>query len=209
MRPIPILVASVLALAACNDRQAAATATPAPVAAAPASAPGAKAPAATPASSFALRIDCAGEKDVTDSAGRLWLSDQVPHPEFKIDDGMTVRRDAATVITGGTIDKDLYLTERWGPMTYHIVVPAGRYEVVLHHCETFDEIKAGDRIFSVKIQGKPALTDFDVYKEAGGRLDAAVARRIPVTVTSGTLDIEFIEQTQQPEVNAIEVLAAP
>ena len=34
--------------------------------------------------------------------------------------------------------------------------------------------KPGERVFSVKLQGKPALTDFDAAKEAGGRCRAVV-----------------------------------
>ena len=42
-----------------------------------------------------------------------------------------------------------------------------RYTVRLHFSEP-DEVKAGDRVFNVSVQGREALHEFDIVKEAGG-----------------------------------------
>ncbi|HZN32750.1 MAG TPA: PQQ-binding-like beta-propeller repeat protein, partial [Pirellulaceae bacterium] len=47
------------------------------------------------------------------------------------------------------------------------------YTLRLHFAEP-DAVAAGERVFNVTVQGKPALTDLDVLKEAGGRYRAIV-----------------------------------
>ena len=65
---------------------------------------------------------------------------------------------------------------------------------------------AGERVFSVSINGKPALKDLDVFKEAGGLNKPLVKECKDVQVTDGKLVIGFTAQTQNPEINGIEVL---
>jgi len=50
---------------------------------------------------------------------------------------------------------------------------ARRYTVRFHFAEP-DDVKPGERVFDVKLQGKVILKDFDVVKEAGGRRRALV-----------------------------------
>ncbi len=47
------------------------------------------------------------------------------------------------------------------------------YTVRLHFIEP-DDVKPGDRVFSIALQGQPVLKDFDVAKSAGGRYRAIV-----------------------------------
>ena len=51
--------------------------------------------------------------------------------------------------------------------------PAGRYTVVLHFAE-HRRVKPGDRVFSVAIQGRQVLKDFDVMAAAGKRFVPAI-----------------------------------
>jgi hypothetical protein len=87
-------------------------------------------------------------------------------------------------------------------------VPNGTYTVRLHFAETYSDITYdGPRVFDVKIQGKEALTDLDIYKTTGGLNKALVKEIKDIVVADGLLKVEFITKQQSPEINAIEVLA--
>ncbi len=59
---------------------------------------------------------------------------------------------------------------------------AGTYTVRLHFAEV-DPIGPGERVFDVAVQGRPALTGFDIAREAGGARRAIVReiRNVPVS----------------------------
>jgi hypothetical protein len=59
-----------------------------------------------------------------------------------------------------------------------------RYKVTLYFAELAD-IKVGDRVFSVLLQGKPVLENFDILAASGGRYRPLVQ----------TLDNVMVEQT--------------
>jgi len=119
--------------------------------------------------------------------------------------GLTIKR-ADTEIEG-TRDKDIYLNERYSLKGYRIALANGSYVVKLHVAETYEGIKAvGDRVYTVSLEGKPVLKDFDPYKEAGKRRFAAIVRQFTVDVADGELTLEFAEKTQNPMINGIEVL---
>jgi hypothetical protein len=50
-----------------------------------------------------------------------------------------------------------------------------RFTIRLHFAEVDEAVKPGERVFSVSLQGKPVLRNFDVVRTAGGSL-VAVAR---------------------------------
>jgi alcohol dehydrogenase (cytochrome c) len=84
-------------------------------------------------------------------------------------------------------------------------LPNGKYIVNLHFAETFDGVSgAGQRVFSYKVQDKE-FKNFDVFVKAGGSYKAYV-EKVPVEVTNGELKITFTAQTENPEINAIEII---
>lgn len=75
----------------------------------------------------------------------------------------------------------------------------------LYLAENYSGItRAGQRTFGVKIEGTTELDSVDVFAEAGGRDRALTKTVYDVTLTDGTLDIEFINQSQNPKVNGKE-----
>jgi len=77
--------------------------------------------------------------------------------------------------------------------------------VTLDFAETY-VTAAGQRIFSVSINGTQVLTNFDIYAAAGG-MNIAVQRTFPVTVTNGTLSVNFIPgAVENPKINGMEVV---
>ncbi len=155
-----------------------------------------------------LRVNCGAYEPYTDKAGNIWLADQ---------DMGTDKKWGA--IGGDTVDRDdlgitdtnspvVYETERYGMDGYKFSVPNGNYTIRLHFAETYSDIYGvGDRVFSVTINEKPVIEDFDPFKEAGG-LNKPVVKTIEgVTVTNGELVIGFVFGIQNPEINGIEIIS--
>ena len=107
--------------------------------------------------------------------------------------------------------EEIYQTERWGECLYTLPMKpldAGHaYTVRLHFAETtFDA--AGKRIFNVEINGRPALTDFDVFRDAGGK-DKALVKEFPGVTPDGNGNILIRMRNgsaDKPEINGIEVI---
>jgi len=155
-----------------------------------------------------LRINCGAAEPYTDKAGNTWLADQGAEPGGKWGavDGLTVDRGDLGIT--GTDAPKIYETERYSMEGYKFTVPNGKYTVRLHFAETYDGITAeGERIFSVTINEKAVLKDFDPFKEAGGYQKPAVKNIEDVTVTNGQLAIGFTLNIQNPEINGIEILS--
>jgi hypothetical protein len=68
--------------------------------------------------------------------------------------------------------------------------------------------KAGQRIFSVAINGTPVLTNFDIVAAAGAPL-TAIDESFPVMVTGNSISVQFIRgSVDLPKISAIEVKVA-
>lgn len=156
---------------------------------------------------FVLRVNAGADKEYTDQAGVKWMPDQdwKEGARYGADGGKTVTRQNLKITD--TKAPDLYLTEHYSMTAYRFEVPNGKYTVRLHFAETYENIRnAGERIFTVAIQGKPVMADFDVFKEAKGFAKPLVKTFNGVEVTGGKLVIEFTPKVQNPEINGIEIL---
>ena len=157
-------------------------------------------PAAPASAPTAIRIDAGSDKEVKDSAGNLWAKDE------GFADGETVDRGADLKIEN-TQTPEIYRTERYGMTKFSKEVPNGKYTIKLHFAETSSVISAaGERVFSMNVEGKE-INDFDIFAKAGGR-EKAYVESVDVEVTDGKLEITFTAKTQNPAINAIEILPA-
>ncbi|QRR01413.1 CBM96 family carbohydrate-binding protein [Dyadobacter sandarakinus] len=114
-----------------------------------------------------------------------------------------------------TTNDVLYRSGRCSPsFSYNIPVVNELVNVTLHFAETYfgapgKKGGAGSRQFNVDIEGSRKLTNYDIFAEAGGAL-RAVQLTIPVRVTDGILNIDFLTGAADlPRVSAIEVTASP
>ncbi|QRR01391.1 malectin domain-containing carbohydrate-binding protein [Dyadobacter sandarakinus] len=125
--------------------------------------------------------------------------------------------DRTNSIAGGdilnTTNDVLYQSARSSPaFSYNIPVASGTVYVTLHFAETYfgtpgKEGGAGSRQFHVDVEGSRKLTNYDIFAAAGGAM-RAVQLTIPVTVTDGLLNIDFLAGAADlPRVCAIEVIA--
>ena len=148
-----------------------------------------------------IRIKAGSSRPFTDSEGNLWLADQ------GFTDGETTERSDDLAIAN-TKDPALYQSERYGMTSFSYPVPNGKYIVKLHFAETYDAIKGpGGRVFTFIVEGHE-FKDFDVWDKSGGAQRAHV-ETVTVEVTDGKLNISFIPQTENPQINGIEILPAP
>ena len=92
-------------------------------------------------------------------------------------------------------------------MSYEFDVEDGDYVVTLLFDEGWSGAKsAGARVFDVELEGQLALDDFDITEAFGW--NTAGSKVLPVTVSDGTLDLDFIQGVQNPQVSGIEIRAA-
>ena len=157
---------------------------------------------------FTLRVNCAAIGPYTDKGGNLWLPDQYLEEgnTWGVVDGMTVDRGDLGIT--GTDAPKIYETECYSMSTYKFKVPNGQYTVRLHFAETYDGITGeSQRIFSVTINDKVVLEDFDPYKEGGGFEKPVVKEFKDITITNEELVIGFISDIQNPEINGIEIVS--
>jgi len=131
-------------------------------------------------------------------------------------DGGSAKGDVAIDVSApNAAPAAVYQTERYGtPLVYTLPVPpGGPYTVRLHFAELFDA-DPGSRIENVSINGARVLTDFEIFKAAGG-LNKAVVRDFPGVRPdkSGNITLSFSATAASPDKNAkvsgIEILPQP
>ena len=118
------------------------------------------------------RIAAGATRDYLDRSGKTWSADR----DFA--GGMAVHNSVQHIWR--TLDPEIYRNSRQGDFTYDIPLKAGVYELRLHFAETEygpeDHLGGGEgsRLMSVTVNGKAALSDFDVVSDAGGSRTADV-----------------------------------
>jgi Malectin domain len=119
-----------------------------------------------------IRILAGATREYLDRAGKTWSADA----DFA--GGMAVHNPVQNVWR--TLDPEIYRYSRQGDFTYDIPLKPGTYELRLHFAETEygpeDHLGGGEgsRLMAISINGKPALSSFDVVSDAGGSRTADV-----------------------------------
>jgi outer membrane protein assembly factor BamB len=151
-----------------------------------------------------LAINLNGPGDRKDDAGTLWLG----YPrrkeslvlQFKIDltllpGGEYFAKSPDTFQIKNTTSPRLYTFGIRGLQRCRIPLlqpgdAAARYTVRLGFTE-IDDVKAGDRIFDIKLQGETKLKQFDIIQQSGGCRKVIVKEFKEIEVKN-SLDIEFV-----------------
>jgi hypothetical protein len=90
-------------------------------------------------------------------------------------------------------------------MMYSIDLDPGVYSISLHFAEIYFG-SSGARVFGVVLEGEVFFSSLDIFKEADGAFTALVKSKKSVSVTDGTLNIEFIRSLQNnPKIQGIEI----
>ena len=140
-----------------------------------------------------IRIN-AGGSTYTDTSGNVWTSDT----------GFNAGSTFSTTQTiGNTTAQPLYQTERFGTFQYQFSVPNGNYTVNLKFAEIYFT-SSGQRVFNVAINGTAVLSNFDIVAQAGAF--TAIDKSFPVTVSGGSITIQFTPTVDNAKISAIEIL---
>jgi hypothetical protein len=113
------------------------------------------------------------------------------------------------ITTTGITDpapQEVYQHGRVADFTYTIpsLAAGAAYTVRLHFCEYYFS-SAGKRTFNVKINGTQVLTDFDIFKAAGGQYIANVQQFSANANSSGQIVIQYSTVVNNSLANGIEI----
>jgi beta-galactosidase len=157
---------------------------------------------AGPRTSFReLAVNVGSTSQYLDGSGRIWEADQRYAPgEWGYEGGSTTNTNRNIL---GSPDDPLFQTMRQGLTAYRFDVPDGSYEVELRFVEPYFD-QPGKRVFSVLLNGRPAIERVDLVKNYG----AAVARShtFPVQATRKQgVTIHFQANSGEPVLSAIRI----
>jgi hypothetical protein len=107
-----------------------------------------------------------------------------------------------TAATESTEDDELYQTERYGDFSYAIPLANGLYEVMLKFAEIYQD-NPGIRIFDVEIEGEKVIRDLDLLFRTNKYTAYDVI--MPVDISDGELNINFIGVTDNAKLSALEI----
>lgn len=150
-----------------------------------------------------VRILAGAARSFVDHAGKLWNADTW------VSGGAAVKGPAQHIYR--TLDPDFYRTSRQGDFRYDIPLKKGVYELRLHFAETTYGPESaggeGSRIMTVRVNGIPLLTGFDIAADAGASRTADVKVFPNIEPASdGKLHLEFAGQDgRQAALSAIEI----
>jgi Flp pilus assembly protein TadD len=148
-----------------------------------------------------IRINCGASEEMTDAAGCAWGRDR-----FFVG-GATSESPGIPVkgAEGSPVHLMRRKFRRFDRPGYSIPLPHGRYNVVLHFCESY--YRATDcRRFDLTVEGHAELEDYDIVSAAGAL--TATTHGVVCETTDGTLDIRFAPRRDIPIISGIEILPA-
>jgi hypothetical protein len=153
-----------------------------------------------------VRVLAGSSRSHVDHAGRLWSADAW------FSGGSAVK--SAVQHIWRTQEQGFYRSSRQGQFRYDIPLKKGIYELHLHFAETVYDPEStwaggeGNRIMTVRANGKTLLSRFDVVTDAGASRTADVKVFPDITpAADGLLHLEFSgEGGNQAILSAIEIL---
>jgi FlaG/FlaF family flagellin (archaellin) len=130
---------------------------------------------------------------------------------YTTDSGVPFQADTSCMDSGGltystsdsidgTTNDTLYQSECFGDFGYTPSVANGTYRVTFKLAEIYwtDDDR---RLYNVSLEGRRVVTLLDIHSRVGHDRSLELTRR--VTVTDGTLDIEFVTETDNAKSSAI------
>jgi len=153
-----------------------------------------------------VRILAGSGRSFVDHAGKLWNADAW------FSGGTAVQSSVLNIWR--TQNPGFYRTSRQGQFSYAIPLKKGIYELRLHFAETVYDPEStgtggeGSRLMTVRANGKPLLTRFDIVADAGASRTADVKVFTDIQpAADGLLHLDFSgEDGKQAILSAIEIL---
>ncbi len=180
-----------------------------------------------PAETVLYRVNAGGgQLAAPDGSGLAWSADTAANPSpylASISSGFSIYTTNSSTAykpvaitdpnVSPAVPTALFQTERYDAssapnMVWQFPVADGTYKVNLYFAELFSGIDAaGERVFDVAVEGAvPAAFDnVDAFAREGAAGGFVLSHT--ATVTDGTLTLDFLRGTQNPDVSGIEILA--
>ncbi|MGO9246663.1 MAG: TIM-barrel domain-containing protein [Verrucomicrobiia bacterium] len=157
---------------------------------------------------YLARISPGDPSNVTDCAANVWIADQAYTPSSFGYSGNDTAGYVDNAISGVcTSVYPLYQRERYSTapsgFSYLFDCPMGIYETILNEAETYWS-GTNERVFNVFLQGQQVLTNFDIYKAAGGQ-NIPISRVFTCTVSATQLNMSFTPIIDNARVSGIQV----
>ena len=161
------------------------------------------------------RVNC-GSPNTISASPVSWMADTQTSPISYLDHNALNYTCGATTWSGSNstgAPNDLFGPNRYSPdyayatqMAWNFPLASGTYQINLFFAETpyaGGVRSSGSRVFGIKMENNTVLNNFDIYATAGMN---AVKKSFTVSVTDGTLDIDFVRIVGNPQVNGIEIV---
>ncbi len=164
------------------------------------------------------RVNGGGAQVTMSNGTPSWSVDTAAQPSpYLSNSGASVGTNGGRAITltasvpSGT-PSTLFASERWvgtGNLNWDFPIPAGqKVEVRLYFAEIWNGITAnGQRVFHVDVEGTRRIANYDVFAETGS-IDRGTMKSYIIT-SDGNIDIDLVRVTQNPKINAIEIINIP
>jgi hypothetical protein len=105
-----------------------------------------------------------------------------------------------------TEDDALYQSATWSPdgLSYDFALEQGTYQVDFHFAEIWSgAFQENGRVFDIIIEGNQVVDDLDVYAEVGAQ--TALTQSFTVEVKDGNLDLELLQEIQNPSLKGLAI----
>ena len=166
------------------------------------------------ATPYLYRVNAGGSTIAANDCGPDWSGDPDADNPLRNSGSNTADWGANGTQNGSvpsTTPAGVFSTERWDPgddpeMAWDFPVPSGtNVQVRLYFINQYDGTsQAGQRVFNVSIDGTTVLPNFDIVADTGG---TQIGEMKSFNVTSdGDVNIDFGHITENPLVNAIEIV---
>ena len=157
---------------------------------------------------YLARISPGNPSNATDCAANVWMADQGYTPGSFGYSGNGSGGYVNNAISGVCANVwPLYQRERYstasGGYSYLFDCPPGIYETTLLEAETYWS-STNARVFNVFLQGQQVLTNFDIFKTAGGQ-NIPISRVFTSAVAAAQLEMDFIPITDNARASGIQV----
>jgi hypothetical protein len=152
---------------------------------------------------YLARISPGNPSNVTDCATNVWVADQAYTPGSFGYSGGTAGYLNNPISGVCTSVYPLYQREHYGNFSYLFDCPSGIYETTLLEAETYWS-STNARVFNVFLQGQQVLTNFDIFKAAGGQ-NIPISRVFTCAVAAAQLEMDFIPIIDNARASGIQV----
>lgn len=119
--------------------------------------------------------------------------------------GLTVNSEVSSTTPPAVFNSERYNANSSATMQWEFPVPANEDVVVrLYFANRYEGTSApGQRVFTVRLEGQVILDDYDISGDVGHNV--GTVKEFPVT-SDGVINFEWIHGTENPLINAIEIL---